>query len=102
MFIGVTLSYLSERYQSVVITAYFAQSNVPQDFNLGPLLFIAYINHITISSIEHCMYHLFADDLKKRKQVLKKVEYRLDITSIQEDLGRIEIWSKSNGMELIL
>lgn len=93
-------SYLSDRYQSVVVKgfesdAYLAQSGVPQGSNMGPLLFISYINDIT-SCIEHCKYALFADDLK----IYKKVETRADVALIQGDLGRIEVWCRSNNMEL--
>ncbi|CAH2233670.1 jg10636 [Pararge aegeria aegeria] len=82
-------SYLHQRPQTVVVNGfeserYIARSGVPQGYHLGTLLFLAFINDITIV-VKHCKCSLFADDLK----IYKTAKSDEDIKLIQEDLNRI-------------
>jgi ribonucleases P/MRP protein subunit RPP40 len=52
-------SYLSDRYQFVVLVA----REVEQGSVLGPILFSLFINDIA-SRISHCRYHLYTDDVQ--------------------------------------
>lgn len=93
-------SYLDKRTQTVVVRGYeslnyYADSGVPQGSHLGPLLFLLFINDIT-SSIRHCKFALFADDLK----IYKKIESRNDMELIQSDLNSISTWCNNNSMVL--
>lgn len=60
-------SYLSKRQQYVTYngfnsSCYVVTSGVPQGSNLGPLLFILFINDL--SDVIHCCKVFYVDDLK--------------------------------------
>ena len=94
------LSYLTGRTQTVHINNFtssqiLVSSGVPQGSHLGPLLFNLFINDI-ISCFNHCLYLLFADDLK----LFLKIATLDDCLSLQKDLDRLSLWCQTNGMEL--
>lgn len=92
-------SYLSNRKMTVVCNGYTSDSyvqtsGVPQGSNLGPLLFLLYINDIGCS-IQNCKSLLYADDLKIFRTVNNIDECKL----IQSDLLRLDEWCKNNGLQ---
>lgn len=89
-------SYLLDRQQAVYYngyksSAYISTSGVPQGSNLGPLLFIMFINDI-VTVIRHSRILLFADDTKIFLHI-KKPE---DCNKLQADIDEIYSWSKQN------
>ena len=93
-------SYLSNRFQSVKIrnsisSSFFVPSGVPQGSNLGPLLFLLFINDIT-ECVNHSFLDLFADDLR----MYKKIEIHTDFIDLQSDIDKIFQWSVDNNMDL--
>lgn len=92
-------SYLQERPQYVSYNGYNsfkyeATSGVPQGSNLGPLLFILFINDL--SSIIQCHQLFFADDLK----VFTEIHTLNDCQKLQDDLDRIQTWCINNKLHL--
>ena len=93
-------SFLSNRYQKVVIDGKFSflaliLSGVPQGTVLGPILFLIFINDITqcvVTSTIRC----FADDTR----VCKSVASCQDVSDLQDDLKHIIAWSDRNNMML--
>lgn len=89
-------SYLLHRKQAVFYngyksSTYISTSGVPQGSNLGPLLFIMFINDIT-TVIMYSKILLFADDAKIFLNI-KSQEY---CKKIQSDIDEIYSWSKKN------
>ena len=68
-------------------------SGVPEGSNLGPLLFILYINDLP-SSISFSNTLLFTDDSK----VSKAISSISDSADLQSDLNSIHMWSFVNGL----
>lgn len=92
-------SYLGNRQQFVFYngyksTVYTATSGVPQGSNLGPLLFLLFINDLC-TELE-CESLMFADDLK----LFKKVSSELDCIMLQNDLNTIHNWCNVNQLAL--
>ena len=93
-------SYLHDRKLSVVYnncksTNYLQSSGVPQGSNLGPLLFLLYVDDITAHiSNSHCL--LYADDLKLYRVINCEEDCRL----LQEDLNRVSRWGDNNDLLL--
>src|SRR5436190_17300219 len=75
---------------------FLASSGVPQGLNLGPLLFLLFINDIT--NIIKCDKLLFADDLK----IFHPISSACDCELLQEDLNRISQWCTLNNLNLNL
>lgn len=91
-------SYLDQRKQYVVYkhatsTSYLATSGVPQGSNLGPLLFLIFINDITnFISFSKCL--LYADDLK----LFREISNLEDANLLQMDIDNCAKWSKLNNL----
>lgn len=89
-------SYLRGRKQFVFFKGYsssefFAESGVPQGSNLGPLLFVLFIDSIK-NCVSNCRLLLYADDLK----LFRTIKNHSDCMAMQEDIVRLFDWSKTN------
>ena len=71
-----------------------ATSGVPQGSGLGLLLFLAYVNDISMN-IESII-RLFADDCVIYRKMIKKE----DIEKLQKDLDRLREWAVENAMKI--
>ena len=86
--------YLSDRYQRVIINGQQSKwgkisAGVPQGSVLGPMLFLVFINDITLT-VSNCNIRLFADDTC----LFLEVSNREDCKSLlNEDLRNIDSWS---------
>ena len=92
-------AFLSNRTQQVVLSGEHSdkihvQSGVPQGSVLGPCLFLLYVNDLAegLSST----VRLFADDTI----LYLAIESKDDPDILQEDLKKLEMWSKDWQMEL--
>lgn len=89
-------SYLSDRWQKVVFNGhvserYKAISGVPQGANLGPLLFLVFINDLP-AVVNNSKYALFADDFK----LWKITNSEASCYELQCDINNIYEWSQKN------
>lgn len=71
-------------------------AGIPQGTCLGPLLYILYTNDI-MADIEKENVLMYADDTAALR-VSKKVKHA--IGKLQEDIGEIEKWFNTNGLEI--
>ena len=70
-------------------------SGVPQQSTLGPLLFILFMNDVTVVlTYSKCL--MFADDLK----IYCLVKSVLDATNLQRDLDMLSSWCQQNCLFL--
>lgn len=97
-FVKFMVSYLDNRKQRVYVNGYSSEyyhvtSGVPQGSNLGPLLFLMYINSLT-HTIQFSKFLLFADDLK----IYTKVDNIEDCLRLQTDINSIYDWSLQNEL----
>lgn len=67
-------------------------SGVPQGSNLGPLLFLLFINDLT--EVISCENLLFADDIK----IFNTISTIYDCNLLQFNLDRVNEWSEANGL----
>ena len=93
-------SYLENRKQSVLYKEYISRqfevrSGVPQGSNLGPLLFLIFINDLP-NCIVNSNKLLFADDLK----LYMEISSLEDCTKLQCDLNNVTKWCKENSLVL--
>lgn len=93
-------SYLQQRtfhvkYNGSVSNKFSAPSGVPQGSNLGPLLFVIFINDIP-DVIKYSTCLLFADDMK----FYATVENYADCENLQKDLDSVYEWSIHNKLFL--
>lgn len=71
---------------------------IPQGSILGPLLFVIYSSDV-VHHIQHCHYHIYADDLQVYIKVpLTEVDAR--VVCLNEDLDRISRWADINCLVL--
>lgn len=92
-------SYLSNRTQIVKVYGYESapfetKSGVPQGSNLGPLLFILFINDLINSISCNCL--AYADDIK----IYREVKSDNDCSALQDDINRLYRWCVNNNMSL--
>ena len=93
-------SYLTKRLQRVVVNGVESESitvvsGVPQGSVLGPLLFLIYIDSISLIQLsQNSKLVLYADDILLYKTILTARDY----TCLQKDINHIHFWSSSNGM----
>ena len=88
-------SYLLDRklfvkYKNFVSDGFCPTSGVPQGSNLGPLLFLLYVNDIV--DLLTCQKLLFADDLK----LFLTVNTIQDCQLLQDNLHLLSAWSEKN------
>lgn len=92
-------SYLIDRIQFVEYGGYrsesfTATSGVPQGSNLGPLLFLIFINDLSLGL--NSMHLLFADDLK----IYSEVSTMDSCISLQAALDAVSQWCSENYLKL--
>ncbi|GBL78927.1 putative RNA-directed DNA polymerase from transposon BS [Araneus ventricosus] len=93
-------SYLCNRslyvyFNNAVSREFSGTSGVPQGSNLGPLLFILFINDLTsVFKYSECL--LFADDLK----LFSSMNSNLDAVLLQSDLDCLFKWCTVNKLHL--
>lgn len=92
-------SYLNDRLQYVFYNgfksdSYTATSGVPQGSNLGPLLFIIFINDLTETLF--CGSLLFADDLK----LFATVESLENCLELQSQIDIVQRWCGANNLPM--
>ena len=93
-------SYLVDRNQTVKIgrcfsDQYVSTSGVPQGSNLGPLLFILFINDLP-SYVSNSGCLMYADDFK----LYRVIKCKEDSIELQSDLNLVAQWFRSNNMTL--
>jgi hypothetical protein len=93
------ISYLQNRPQIVIIgghesAPFVAESGVPQGSNLGPLLFLIFINDLLDSFSCECL--AFADDIK----LFKRIQSVDDCIALQSDIKVLTDWCTNNNMSL--
>ena len=92
--------YLCMRRQYVCVngcssTILPVHSGVPQGSILGPLLFIVYINDITMVQLSDGTMSLYADDIMLYRPIRSPVDYH----SLQLDIDNLCAWTNENFMK---
>nr|CAH7744555.1 unnamed protein product [Callosobruchus chinensis] len=98
-YVDLLKSYISLRphyvyYNGFSSSTYIANSGVPQGSNLGPLLFIIYVNDLCESLA--CNKLMFADDLK----LFASISDWNDCVILQEQIAYLENWCAKNRLVL--
>lgn len=75
---------------------FLATSGVPQGSNLGPLLFVLFINDVT--DVISTGFSLYADDLK----IYHPIKTKSDHLFLQKNIDAVLAWSRKNHMPLNL
>ena len=91
-------SYLTDRRQRVTVLGVTSKSlpvcsGVPQGSILGPALFLLYVNDL-LEAPTSSRAAMFADDTK----IFSAIQSKIDVTSLQTDLGTLEHWSTVSGL----
>lgn len=81
-------------YQGAQSIPFTAWSGVPQGSNLGPLLFILFVNDLPLVVQSPCL--MYADDFK----IFNSVSAYSDGLKLQQDLDAILKWSLDNKLDL--
>lgn len=92
-------SYLSQRklyvsYNGFKSNTFIATSGVPQGSNLGPLLFILFINDLSLSLRSNHLF--FADDLK----LFLNIHSISDCLNLQLSIDLVEEWCSKNQLPI--
>ncbi|KYB24594.1 hypothetical protein TcasGA2_TC030943 [Tribolium castaneum] len=100
--VSLTKSYLFHRrqrvrYNNFLSNEFITTSGVPQGSNLGPLIFLLYINDLA-DLLNQCSILLFADDLK----LYMEINSFQDSEILQECLKTLNIWCDKNRLQLNL
>ena len=66
---------------------------MPQDSNLGPLLFCSFINDLSLQ-VTYCKLLLYADEAK----LYLVIQNEADAASLQHDVDNFLHWSIANGL----
>ena len=95
-------SYLTDRTQRVRTCGsksyeFVATSRVPQGSNIGPILFILFINDLP-GSLRNSAVLLYADDAK----IYRIASTPLQALLLQKDLDRLHAWAMRNGLNINL
>ena len=93
-------NYLQNRHQRTSLENVFSnylpvKSGVPQGSNLGPLLFVLFINDISSGINPGTNICLFANDAK----IWRSMNSEVDCTILQNDINYLDKWCKSNQMK---
>ena len=94
------VNYFKNRRQRVTLENVFSdylpvQSGVPQGSILGSLLFVLFINDISIGISPNTNIGLFADDTK----IWRSMEKEEDCVILQKDIDYLNQWCKDNQMK---
>ena len=94
-------SYLQDRYQCTVVngvasTMQKVDCGIPQGSNLGPLLFLLYINDLT-KCIKKCKVSLYADDTCI---YVPDKDPRTVVTTLNDELKSVDKWLTKNKLAL--
>ena len=93
-------SFLTNCSQHVVVdgqlsVAALIISGVPQGTVLGPILFLIFINDISLC-VTNSIIRCFADDTR----IMRAISQTLDMQLLQQDLNSVTQWSARNNMSL--
>ncbi|XP_044577157.1 uncharacterized protein LOC123260210 [Cotesia glomerata] len=93
------MSYLTNRLNYVIFNGFrsvpfSSTSGVPQGSNLGPLLFLIFIN--PLESVISCPFELFADDAK----YYTRIRSWTDCLELQSNVDVIAAWWRLNKLQL--
>ena len=97
-FVRLLTSYLDHRKQYVTYNyaesaRFECPSGVPQGSNLGPLLFLIFINDVVLY-IRYSNILLYADDIK----LFQPIACLADSDLLQQDLNSLTVWSEQNAL----
>lgn len=84
------------RYRNFLSKGFSPTSGTPQGSNLGPFLFLSFINDI--SSVLTCEHLLYPDDLK----IFSSIKTEADCVTLQDNLNFIIKRSMNNRLQLNL